>query len=428
MENCPLSLYRFLLPTFLCFFALPSYAGTLNSGDTAWMLTATALVLFMTIPGLALFYGGMVRKKNVLSVVMQCFTITCLVTIIWAVIGYSLAFSKGNGFIGNLDNDILKSLSANTLTGTIPESLFMVFQMTFAIIAPALITGSFAERMKFSAMLWFIGLWSVLIYSPIAHWVWGPDGWLAGKGVLDFAGGDVIHINAGIAGLMAAIVLGPRKGYGRDNMAPHNLVLTAIGGAMLWIGWFGFNAGSALSAGSSAAMAMVVTQIATGAAGLSWMAVEWYQHGKPSLLGIVSGAVSGLVGITPAAGFVTPMGALILGVVAGPGCYWGATWLKHKFNYDDSLDCWGVHGIGGIIGAIMTGLLASKAISGTAGAVEGNWMQLPIQLLGAGATIVYSGIGSFILLKIIDKCIGLRIDSESEQEGLDLACHDERVL
>ncbi|MGE0747784.1 MAG: ammonium transporter, partial [Rhodospirillales bacterium] len=319
----------------------------LDTGDTAWMLTATALVLLMTIPGLALFYGGMVRKKNVLSMVMQCFTITCLVSVIWVVIGYSLAFAEGGAFLGGMSKAFLSGVEVGSLNGTIPETVFVMFQMTFAIITPALIAGAFADRMKFSAMLWFIGLWSIVVYSPIAHWVWASDGYLFGAGVLDFAGGTVVHINAGIAGLVCALVLGKRRGFGTEALMPHNLVLSVIGASLLWVGWFGFNAGSALTAGGGAGMAMLVTQFASAAAALTWMFCEWAGRGKPSVLGVISGAIAGLVAITPASGFVGPGGALVIGIVAGIGCYWGATWLKNKCGYDDALDAFGVHGVGG---------------------------------------------------------------------------------
>jgi Amt family ammonium transporter len=356
----------------------PAFAedSPINAGDTAWMLTSTALVLMMTIPGLALFYGGMVRKKNVLATVMQSFAITCLMSIIWMVIGYSLAFTANgsesmNAYVGGFGRFFLSGLELGSATGTIPESVFIVFQMTFAIITPALICGAFADRMKFSAMMWFMGLWSLFVYSPIAHMVWGPGGWLGGLGVLDFAGGTVVHIKAGVAGLCCALMLGRRKGLGAENMAPHNLVLTIIGASLLWVGWFGFNAGSAVAANGAAGMAMAVTQIATAAAALAWMFVEWGLRGKPSILGICSGAVAGLVAITPASGFVDPSGALIIGAVAGAGCYWGATSLKHAFGYDDSLDAFGVHGVGGIIGAILTGVFARAAI-GKPGLIDGN--------------------------------------------------------
>jgi len=405
-------------------------ASTINSGDTAWVLVSTALVLFMTIPGLALFYGGMVRKKNILSTLMQSFAITALITVLWTLIGYSLAFTPGNGFIGGLDRVLLDGmtyakeagkLTVNaTLAGTIPESVFMMFQMTFAIITPALITGAFAERMKFSAMLAFMALWSLLVYSPVAHWVWEPGGWMFEKGVLDFAGGTVVHINAGIAGLVCAFVLGKRVGFGREAMAPHNLVLTLVGASMLWVGWFGFNAGSAVAADGRAGMAMAATQIAAGMAALTWMFAEWLAKGKPSVLGIASGAVAGLVAITPAAGFVDPKGALAIGAISGVGCYWGATSLKHMLGYDDSLDAFGVHGVGGIIGALLTGVFAVKEI----GAVEGSVLT---QLIGVLATVAYSLVMTFVILKVIDLVIGLRVTEEEEREGLDVVLHGERV-
>ena len=405
-------------------------ASAINAGDTAWVLVSTALVLFMTIPGLALFYGGMVRKKNILSTLMQSFAITALITVLWTLIGYSLAFTPGNSFIGGLDRVLLDGmtyakeagkLTVNaTLAGTIPESVFMMFQMTFAIITPALITGAFAERMKFSAMLAFMALWSLLVYSPVAHWVWEPGGWMFEKGVLDFAGGTVVHINAGIAGLVCAFVLGKRVGFGREAMAPHNLVLTLVGASMLWVGWFGFNAGSAVAADGRAGMAMAATQIAAGMAALTWMFAEWLAKGKPSVLGIASGAVAGLVAITPAAGFVDPKGALAIGAIAGVGCYWGATSLKHMLGYDDSLDAFGVHGVGGIIGALLTGVFAVKEI----GAVEGSVLT---QLIGVLATVAYSLVMTFVILKVIDLVIGLRVTEEEEREGLDVVLHGERV-
>ncbi|MBZ0091219.1 MAG: ammonium transporter [Sulfuricellaceae bacterium] len=395
------------------------------------MLTSTTLVLFMTIPGLALFYGGMVRKKNVLATMMQSFAITCVVTVVWMVAGYSFAFGTGNPYLGGLGRLFLNGMGLDAMSGTdganIPESVFMTFQMTFAIITPALITGAFADRMKFSAMLWFMAAWSLLVYSPIAHWVWGPGGWLAGKGVLDYAGGTVVHINAGVAGLVAAIVLGKRIGYGKEAMAPHNLVYTLIGAGMLWVGWFGFNAGSAVAADGRAGMAMAATQIATAAAALAWMLAEWMAKGKPSALGLASGAVAGLVAITPASGFVGPMGGLIIGLAAGVVCYWGATSLKHMLGYDDSLDAFGVHGVGGIVGAVLTGVFAVKDIGGTAGLLEGNAGQVMTQFLGVGVTVVYSGIATFIILKVIDLVVGLRVSEEQEREGLDLALHGERV-
>ncbi len=401
----------------------------LDTGDTAWMLTSTALVLMMTIPGLALFYGGMVRRKNVLATAVQSFAVCCLMSVLWMVAGYSLAFGDGgslNAYIGNLDNLFLSGLAVDALSGTIPESVFMTFQMTFAIITPALITGAFADRMKFSAVLWFLGVWMLLVYAPVTHWVWG-GGFLGEEGVLDFAGGTVVHINAGIAGLVAAIVLGKRRGYGSENMAPHNLTFSLIGASLLWVGWFGFNAGSAVAANGTAGMAMAVTQIATAAAALSWMFTEWLLRKKPSVLGIVSGAVGGLVAITPAAGFVAPSGALVIGIAAGVACYWGAVWLKTALGYDDSLDVFGVHGIGGIVGAVLTGVFAVEAIGGTPGALEGNIGQVWTQIVGILSTIVYSAVMSFVILKVVDLAIGLRVDQEAEVTGLDLSLHGETV-
>jgi Amt family ammonium transporter len=401
----------------------------INSGDTAWMLASTALVLMMTIPGLALFYGGMVRKKNVLATLMQSFAITCLVTVLWVIIGYSIAFTKGGFFIGSFDRFFLTGMvfmkdagkvMVSHLGLTIPESVYMTFQMTFAIITPALIAGAFADRMKFSAMLWFMGLWSVLVYSPIAHMMWEPSGYWATKGVLDFAGGTVVHINAGIAGLVCALVLGKRLGYGKEPMAPHNLTLTLTGASLLWVGWFGFNAGSAVAADGRAGMAMFVTQFATAVAALSWMFTEWMVKGKPSVLGIASGAVAGLVAITPASGFVGATGALIIGIAAGVACFFAATTVKKAFGYDDSLDAFGVHCIGGMVGAILTGWFNVKDISG----VDGDVI---VQLGAVATTLVYSGVGSFIILKIIDMVIGLRVSEEEEREGLDLSLHGERV-
>jgi len=402
-------------------------APVLSAGDTAWMLTATALVLLMTIPGLALFYGGMVRKNNVLSMFMQVFATCCLMTVLWMVAGYSIAFSDGgsmNDYFGGLDNFMLSGLDINALSGTIPESLFMVFQMTFAIITPALIIGAFADRMKFSAMLIFLGSWMLLVYAPICHWVWG-GGFLSEAGVLDFAGGTVVHINAGIAGLVAAIMVGKRTGYPNVPMPPHNLTLSVIGASLLWVGWFGFNAGSAIAADNAASMAMVVTQIATAAAALSWMIIEWIFRSKPSVLGIVSGAVGGLVAITPASGFVDPTGALYIGLAAGAACYWGAVILKKALGYDDSLDVFGVHGIGGIVGALLTGVFAVEAIGGTPGLIEGNTSQVWIQAYGVGATIVYCAVATFIILKVIQLFIGLRVSEDEEREGLDSAIHGE---
>ncbi len=402
----------------------------INSGDTAWMLASMALVLMMTIPGVALFYGGMVRKKNVLATVMQSFAITCLVTVLWVICGYSLSFTPGSPYIGSLDRFFLSGMSfmkdANKITvshlaPTIPESVYMAFQMTFAIITPALIAGGLADRMKFSALLWFMGLWSVLIYSTVAHMMWeSTSGFFATRGILDFAGGTVVHINSGIAALVCALVLGKRMGYGREPMPPHNLALTVTGAALLWVGWFGFNAGSAVAADGRAGMAMVVTQLATAVAALSWMFTEWLAKGKPSVLGIASGAVAGLVAITPASGFVGVTGAFVIGIAAGVLCFLAATSVKKMFGYDDSLDAFGVHCIGGIVGAILTGVFNVKDISG----VDANLM---IQIYGVLATLLISGVGSYIILKIIDVTIGLRVTEEAEREGLDLSLHGERV-
>ena len=412
-------------------------APSLNSGDTAWMLTATALVLFMTIPGLALFYAGMVRSKNVLSVMMQAFAVTSLISILWALYGYSLAFDTTgmqagvinlNSFIGGLSKAFLSGLSVDSLTLTIPESVYMTFQMTFAIITPVLIVGAFAERMKFSAMLWFMGVWFTLVYVPIAHMVWsGAGGLMWDWGVLDFAGGTVVHINAGIAGLVAAIMLGKRKGFPTTAMPPHNLTYTVIGASLLWVGWFGFNAGSAVAANGTAGMAMAVTQIATAAAALGWMFSEWLSHGKPSVLGIATGAVAGLVAITPASGTAGPMGGLLIGAVAGVVCFFAATKLKRAMGYDDSLDVFGVHAVGGIVGAILTGICADLSFGGV-GLAEGRSIgeQVAIQFKGVLFTIAYTAIASYIILKVIDIVIGLRVSEESETEGLDISQHDER--
>jgi Amt family ammonium transporter len=413
-------------------------APTIDSGDTAWMLTSTALVLMMTIPGLALFYGGMVRKMNVLATVMQSFAITCLIAVLWVVVGYSLAFTNGNAYVGDFSRVLMAGMTMSdpfvigagldgAVTNTIPESVFMMFQMTFAIITPALITGAFADRMKFSSMLVFMTLWSILVYAPIAHWVWHPNGFLFGAGVLDFAGGTVVHINAGVAGLVAAIVIGKRKGFPHEHFTPHNLVLSLIGASLLWVGWFGFNAGSALAANGRAGMAMAVTMVAAAAAALAWMFAEWMGKGKPSVLGIVSGAVGGLVAITPASGFVDIGGALVIGIAAGIVCFWGATGLKHMMGYDDSLDAFGVHGVGGIVGAVLTGVFARESIGGVAGLLEGNAAQVMTQIEGIGATLVWTAVVSFILLKVIDVVMGLRVSEDIEREGMDLAVHGEAV-
>ena len=414
-------------------------APKLDTGDTAWMLASTALVLMMLVPGLALFYGGMVRKKNLLATMMQSFMICCLITVTWMVAGYSLAFTAGGPYVGDLSRFLLNGMGtdwdkpfvlAGSVATTIPESVYMMFQMTFAVITPALIAGAFADRMKFSAMCVFMVLWSLLVYSPVAHWVWAPTGWV-GLGpfglapAADFAGGTVVHINAGIAGLVCALVLGKRVGYGHDNMAPFNLSLAVIGAGLLWVGWFGFNAGSALGASPRAGMAMAATQIATAAAALGWVFAEWIVKGKPSVLGAISGAVAGLVAITPACGFVMPGPALIIGIAAGVVCFWSATSLKHALGYDDSLDAFGVHGVGGILGALLTGIFADGALSG--GAYVGGIALLTSQVVAVGVTLVWSGVVSFVILKVVDVVIGLRVTEEEEVEGLDVVLHGERL-
>jgi Amt family ammonium transporter len=421
----------------LCLPSAVAASDGLDTGDTAWMLTATALVLFMTIPGLALFYGGLVRSRNVLSVLMQCFVLTALMTIIWVAVGYSLAFDTTgmipgtfnfNSFVGGLGKAFLTGITPKSLTMAFPESVFVCFQLTFAIITPALIVGAFAERMKFSALLWFMSFWSILVYAPVCHMAWsGPGSFFANLGVLDFAGGTVVHINAGIAALLAALVLGKRQGYPRVPMPPHSLTLTVVGAAMLWVGWFGFNAGSALGANEDAGMAMLVTQVATAMATLTWMFIEWVKHGKPSVLGTVTGAVAGLVAITPASGSVGVPGALVIGMVSGIVCFWSATTLKRKFGYDDSLDAFGVHGVGGIVGAMLTGLFVIEDLGGK-GLAEGMTLgnQIYAQFVSVVFTLVYSGVISLILLKIIDAAIGLRVTQEQESAGLDISLHDEQ--
>ena len=415
--------------------ALPAHAVALalNSGDTSWMMTSTALVLMMTIPGLALFYSGMVRKKNILATAAQSFAITALITVLWAIFGYSLAFTNGGSsqsLIGGLDRLMLAGMGnevAHSLAPSIPESVFMTFQMTFAIITPALICGAFADRMKFSAMMVFMTLWLLFVYCPVAHWVWG-GGFLGGMGVLDFAGGTVVHLNAGVAGLVCAIVLGKRVGYGQENMSPHNLLYALIGASLLWVGWFGFNAGSAVAANALAGIAMANTQIATAAAALSWMGVEWLLQKKPSVLGMLSGAVAGLVAITPAAGFVDPSGSLYIGLIAGAVCYCGAVWLKHKIGYDDSLDAFGVHGIGGATGAVLTGVFALSNINSLGkGAIDGNPGQIITQIEGIAITGIYCAIATYLILMAIHVTIGLRVTKDEEMEGLDLTQHGERI-
>ena len=431
--------------------AAPAGPPKLDSGDTAWMLSSTALVLLMTVPGLALFYAGMVRKKNVLATMMQSFAITCIVTMVWAIAGYSIAFTTGNAYMGDFSRILLNGIAEHMVKGndtqafvlasgikdvadmstTIPETVYMMFQMTFAIITPALIAGAFADRMKFSALCIFITLWSLLVYSPIAHWVWAPSGWANQMGILDFAGGTVVHINAGIAGLMCALVLGKRVGYGSDNMAPYNLSLAVIGASLLWVGWFGFNAGSATAANGRAGMAMTVTQIATAAASLGWMFAEWIAKGKPSVLGAISGAVAGLVAITPASGFVLPGGSIIIGIAAGVICFWTATYMKHIFGYDDSLDCFGVHGIGGIVGALLTGVFSYGPLSATDASPDGSpggLAQLKLQAIGVCSTLVYSGVMTLVLLMVTKALVGLRVDEDEEREGLDIVLHGEQIF
>ena len=438
------------LPALLA--AMPAFAQAdtpkIDTGDTAWMLISTALVLMMTIPGLALFYAGMVRKKNILATMMQSFTICCLVTLVWMIAGYSIAFTNGNAYMGDFSRLFLKGIGDHISKGvdipftlgagtegavalTIPESVYMMYQLTFAIITPALIAGAFADRMKFSAMCIFMVLWSLIVYAPIAHWVWAPTGWAFSMGVLDFAGGTVVHINAGIAGLVCAMVLGKRVGYGSDNMAPFNLGYAVIGASLLWVGWFGFNAGSAVGANGRAGMAMAVTQIAAATAALAWMFAEWVSKGKPSALGAISGAVAGLVAITPASGYVLPGSAIIIGLAAGLICFWAATALKRMFGYDDSLDAFGVHGVGGIVGALLTGVLAFGPLSATDASPDGfagGMAQLKLQVIGVAVTLVYSGVMTFILLMVTKALVGLRVTTDEEREGLDIVLHGEQVF
>ncbi len=413
-------------------FSTQVFADELNAANTSWILTSTALVLFMTIPGLSLFYGGLVRSKNVLSVLMQCFAITCLASIIWFAFGYSLAFGDGgsmNAWIGNLDNILMGNIKEDSMAGDIPESVFALFQMTFAVITPALIVGAFAERMRFSAMLLFSALWLIAVYSPITHWVWG-GGWLGEMGLLDFAGGTVVHITAGVGALVAALVLGNRKGFPQQAMPPHNLTMTVTGAGMLWVGWFGFNGGSALAANGDAGMAMLVTHISAAAGSLAWMTMEWIKHGKPSVLGIVTGMVAGLGTITPASGFVGPGGALLIGLSAGVICYYATQAIKQRWKIDDSLDVFPVHGVGGILGTLLAGVFASDALGVFSGQGYNEGMnmasQVQVQIVGIVATFAYTAIVTFVLLKLVDAMLGLRIDEENETMGLDLAEHDER--
>ena len=402
---------------------------SLNGADTAWMMTSTALVLLMTLPGIALFYGGMVRRKNVINTMASVVAIAALVSLLWFAVGYSIAFTPGDAWWGGSERlwfsglDYLKDAGKVTVSHVapnVPESVFAMFQLTFAIITAALIVGGLVERMRFSALLWFFGMWSVLVYAPIAHWVWEPGGWLVKMGVLDFAGGSVVHINAGVSGLVCAYVLGPRKGYGREPLAPFNLALTMAGAGLLWVGWFGFNAGSAVAADGRAGLAMAVTHIAASAAAVTWMLGEWIVRGRPSLLGLCSGLVAGLVAITPAAGYVTIRSALLIGAIAGLACYWGATGLKRLLNADDSLDVFGVHGVGGIVGSLLTGVLANKPIAG----VQGDVL---VQLTGVLAVVFYSGLMSAVLLWVTKVIVGLRVDDKSELAGLDMAQHGEQL-
>jgi len=422
-------LYALILTTLLPSLA---QADSLDGGNTSWILTATALVLFMTIPGLSLFYGGLVRVKNVLSILMQCFAITCAASLIWMICGYSLAFGDGgasNAWIGNLDNFMLANIMEDSLSGSIPESVFAMFQMTFAIITPALIIGAFAERIRFSAVLLFSCIWLLVVYVPITHWVWG-GGWLGQMGLLDFAGGTVVHITAGIGALVAALVIGNRRGFQQHPMMPHNLTMTVCGAGMLWVGWFGFNAGSALAANGDAGMAMLVTHISAAAGSLAWMMMEWVKHGKPSVLGIVTGMVAGLGTITPASGYVGPGGALLIGFTAGIVCYFATQLVKMKFKIDDSLDVFPVHGMGGILGTLLAGLFASSELGVFSGQgyAEGVTMagQMKVQVIGVLSTLIYTAVVTFVLLKLVDVMVGLRVDDEQETQGLDLSQHDER--
>ena len=417
----------FLLSLFAVGVPSLAMADELSSGDTGWILTSTALVLFMTIPGLALFYAGLVRSKNVLSVLMQCFAITCMASILWFAYGYNLAFGDGgnlNQWMGGFGNLFMSNVDRASMSGTIPETVFAMFQMTFAIITPALIVGGFAERMKFSAMLLFSALWLTFVYAPVCHWVWG-GGWLADMGLLDFAGGTVVHINAGVAAIVAALVLGSRKGFGEVAMPPHNMTMTVAGAAMLWVGWFGFNAGSALAANGDAGMAMLVTHIGAASGSLAWMFMEWTRHGKPSVLGIVTGMVAGLGTITPASGYVGPLGALIIGLTAGVVCYIATAFIKRTLKIDDSLDVFPVHGVGGILGTMLAGVFV--AIMGGVGLAEGVTMadQVWVQFVGVAATIFYCGILTWVILKVVDVIVGLRVSGDEETEGLDIVLHDE---
>ena len=420
------------LSTLLLLLPIQAFAEELNGANTSWIVTSTALVLFMTIPGLSLFYGGLVRSKNALSVLMQCFSITCLASIVWFAFGYSLAFGNGgslNNFIGDLSNFFMGNITEESMAGDIPESVFALFQMTFAIITPALIVGAFAERMRFSAMLLFSALWLIVVYAPITHWVWG-GGWLGEMGLLDFAGGTVVHITAGVGAIVAALVLGNRKGFPQQAMPPHNLTMTVTGAGMLWVGWFGFNGGSALAANGDAGMAMLVTHISAAAGSLAWMMMEWTKHGKPSVLGIVTGMVAGLGTITPASGFVGPAGALVIGLSAGVICYYATQAIKQRFHIDDSLDVFPVHGVGGMLGTLLAGIFASDQLGVFSGQGYNEGMnmasQVSVQITGIIATFAYTAVITYLLLKLIDNLLVLRVDEEDEMRGLDLVEHDER--
>ena len=434
MSKC----YKLLQSTTLLVVAMLASAGAsadeLNGADTAWVLTSTALVLFMTIPGLSLFYAGLVRVKNVLSVLMQCFALTCLMSVVWFAVGYTIAFGSDGveqgKFIGDFGNVFFAAMNIDSMNGTIPASLFAIFQMTFAIITPALIVGAFAERMRFSAMLIFSTIWLVVVYSPVCHWVWG-GGWLGAIGLQDFAGGTVVHITAGVAALVAALVMGPRKGFGSVPMPPHNLAITVTGAGMLWVGWFGFNAGSALAADSTAAMAMLVTHLSAACGALAWMTMEWVRHGKPSVLGIVTGMVAGLGTITPASGSVGPAGAVVIGLSAGVVCYFATNWLKNALKVDDSLDVFPVHGVGGILGTILAGVFCSTQLgifsgNGFSDGISSIGGQVAVQATGVVATFAYTAVMTFVILKLVNMMVGLRIDSDEENQGLDLVLHDER--
>ncbi len=428
-----MAVFKYMLPIAAAVL-LPGAAiaqgAQLNEANTSWILTSTALVLFMTLPGLSMFYAGLVRSKNVLSVFMQCFTVACLMSLIWFAIGYSLAFGEGNAVIGDFSKAFMAGVGRDTLSGDIPESLFMAFQMTFAIITPALIVGGFAERMRFSAMLLFSAMWLLLVYAPITHWVWG-GGWLGNMGLYDFAGGTVVHITAGVAALVAAVVMGTRKGFPTTAMMPHNLSMTVAGAGMLWVGWFGFNGGSALAANGDAAMALLVTHISAACGSLMWMVMEWLKHGKPSVLGIVTGMVAGLGTITPASGFVGPAGAMVIGLLAGFVCYNAMVFIKQQLKIDDSLDVFPVHGVGGALGILLAGVFASTELGifsgyGFADGINSMGGQLAVQAIGAVSTVVYTAVVTFVILKVVDVVMGLRVTFDEEVEGLDLVLHDER--